>query len=255
VLTGAGPATIPINPKVSMIRKLSFLAALSLSAACGGSQPAPTSQPTETVEAPVEEVVEAAPANVRFVHASPAAPIRVRANDESVSEEPLMPGTWTTTRVAVASGDTALAVVPSGGGEVFASANASLEAEGNYTLFFIGNDTMPGPGSGPSVLVVEDDLSAPDGANAKVRFVHAVSGGESVSISAPSGRGYAAGLDFGFASAFYSVAPSSNSFTVSAGGEELATVDLPLTGGLLYTVVFVAEADGVGTLVVSESAE
>jgi hypothetical protein len=166
-----------------------------------------------------------------------------------------MSGTWTTTRVAVPSGDAALAAAPSGGGEVFASANASLDAEGNYTLFFIGDDTMPGPGSGPSVLVVSDDLSAPEGGNAKVRFINAVPGGQSVSISDSSGRGFAAGLDFGFASAFYSVDPMLNSFSISAGGEELMAIDVPLTGGLLYTVVFISEADGVGTLVVSEAAE
>ena len=256
VLTGAIVLADTHTLEVFMVRKLSFLAAVSLATACGGSQPAPTSQPTEeTVVETGEETVEAAAANVRFVHASPAAPIRIHANDASVSDEPLMPGTWTTTRVAVPSGDASLSAAPSGGGEAFASASATLDPEGNYTLFFIGDDTTPGPGTGPGVLVVADDLGAPEGENAKVRFVHAVPGGESVSISDPSGRGYAAGLEFGAASAFYSVDPASNAFTVSAGGEELTSIEVPLTGGLLFTVVFVAEADGVGTLVVSEGAE
>ena len=247
-----------------MIRKLSFLAAISLATACGGSQSAPTSQPTEeaaepaveeTAEEEVEDVVQAAEANVRLVHASAASPVRVRTNGESINEDALIGGTWTTSRVAVASGEHTFSAGPSGGGEEFASATATLAENGNYTLVFIGDDTQPGAGSGPAVVVLEDDLSAPEGDTASVRFVHGVPGTGSVSLSDGAGRGYAAGLGFGDASGYYDIAPTDNTFAVAAGGEEVASFDVPLTAGLVFTVILVGEADGVGSVVVSEGLE
>ena len=247
-----------------MIRKLSFLAACSLAAACGGSQSTPTSQPTEEVTEEVEvtedaeateEAVEAADASVRVVHASAASPLRIRTNGESINEEPLARGTWTTSRVDISSGEHTFSAGPSGGGAEFASATATLAEEGNYTLVFIGDDTQPGAGSGPAVVVLEDDLSAPEGDTASVRFVHGVPGTGSVSLSDGAGRGYAAGLEFGDASGYYDIAPADNSFAVASGGEEVASFDVPLTSGLVFTVILVGEADGVGALAVSEGSE
>lgn len=239
-----------------MIRKLSFIAALSFAAACGGSNvPAATSQPTETVVETVTEVVEAVTAELRVVHASPASPIRIRANGQEIGDEPLTSGTWTANRITVPAGPHAITAVPSGGGETFAAADVELEGEGNYTLFFIGDQTAGTPAAMPMVVLASDDLTAPEGDNAHVRFVHAVPGGEDVAISDPAGRGYAAGVSFGATSDFYPVAVSSNTFDVAVGGSVVASVDVPLTAGLLYTVIFVSEGEGIGTLVISEGAE
>ncbi len=243
-----------------MIRKLSFVAALSLAAACGGSTaPAATSQPTEavveTATEEVETVVEEATADLRVIHASPASPIHVRANGQVITEDALTSGTWTSTRITVPAGPHAITVGPSGGGEAFAAADVELEGEGNYTLFFIGDNTANTTAAAPMVVLASDDLTAPEGDTAHVRFVHAVPGGAEVAISSPSGRGYAAGVGFGGASDFYPVAVTDNSFDVAIAGSVVASAEVPLTAGLLTTIIFVAEGEGIGTLVVSEGAE
>jgi hypothetical protein len=203
----------------------------------------------------VTDEVEALTATLRVVHASPASPIRIRANGQPITEDAIASGTWTATRITVPAGPHAITAVPSGGGETFAAADVELDGEGNYTLFFVGDQTAETPAAMPMVVLASDDLSAPEGDNAHVRFVHAVPGAPAVTISSPSGRGYAAGVGFGAVSGFYPIAVGDNMFDIAAGGSVIASVEVPLTAGLLTTVIFVAEGEGIGTIVVSEGAE
>ena len=251
---------------MSLLPKITLLAALaSLSLACGGSQdagPQPTSMPSEEasdeiagadeVEAEPEQVEENA--SIRFVHASGASPIRVSDAEGVLTEAPIASGQWDVERISVPAGSHTLTFAPSGGGEAFATADVELAADGSYTAFFIGDHTSVIRAEMPQVLLAEDDLSPADSGQAKVRFVHALPGGPSVSFSDGAGRGYAAGLGYGSASSWYAVGPAANTVEIAAEGETIATLSVPVTAGMLTTVVCVPEGDGVGALFINEPA-
>lgn len=231
------------------MRKFLLIASFAaLATACGGSQTTeePTSQPVETVE-----VVEA-PAAVRFVHASSASPIRVFAGGAELTDASLAAGTYGS-RMAAPAGEHALAFRPSGGGEAFATVDASFDSEGAYTVVFAGDPTSVIRAEMPTAFVVADDLTAPAADQARVRFIHAATGVGEVSLSDGAGRGYAAGLGYGSASAWYDVAAGSNTVEIAAGGEVVATLTAPFTAGMITTVVIGADGEGVAATFINET--
>ena len=233
------------------LRPLFFAAACAAFAvACGGSQDTGTAESMPTV---VDEVVEAVPtATVRLVHASPASPIRVTAGDMAATAEPLSSGTWTT-RMDVPAGEHTLTFSPSGGGAAFATADVDLDADGNYTVFFVGDNTSAIRAEMPRAIVATDDMAAPTSGRARVRFVHAAVGGPAATFSDGSGRGYAAGLAYGAVSSWYDVAGDARTVEIAADGATLATLQAPVTGGMNLTVVVVNEGDGLGALFINET--
>lgn len=231
-----------------MTRKLVFAAAMTaLLAACGGSQDTtPTSQPTEVVE-PV-----AATASVRLVHASPAAPpVRVSTADGEITASPLAGGTWTPQPVTVEAGAQTFTIAPSGGGQAFATVEADLAADSDYSLFFIGDHTSQVRALAPRAVAIADGAFAPASGMGAVRFVHAVPGAQAASFTDDAGRGYALGVAYAAASTWYE-AGTDATFEVAVGGEIIATLDPPLAANTLTTVVVVPEGEGVGAIYITE---
>lgn len=234
------------------MRNLFLIATLTAAvAACGGKQStsdAPTSQPTTD---PVEEV--AAPASVRFVHASQAAPIRVYAGDVQLTSAPVGTGQWGG-RLEAPAGDHSLSFRPAGGGEAFAAVDTTFESEGSYTVIFAGDDTSRIRQQMPTAFTFEDDLSAPPAGQARVRFFHGVPTAGPVSLSDSAGRGYVAGLAYGAMSGWYDVAPSGAQLSISADGATVATVTAPLTPDMLTTVLIVSEGGAITAKFLNEPA-
>lgn len=230
------------------MRNVLIAAFVGLIAACGGKQETGSDQPTSM---PVEEVV-VAPASVRVIHASTATPLRVAAGDMQLTPDAVQPGGWSDRFVAPA-GQHTLTFGPAGGGEAFATADVDFAPAGAYSLILIGDHTSVIRADMPTVLVLEDDLTAPPAGEARVRFVHAALGVGEVSLSDGQGRGYAAGLGYGGASGWYSVTPGDNTVDIAVGGDIVASIPAPFTAGFTTTVVITQGGDGVEAAFVHDS--
>ena len=137
--------------------------------------------------------------------------------------------------------NTAAALLP-------ADHNAPLQGQlkdgGSYTAVFFDFGNLSH--DYPSVLLVEDDLAAPSGGNAKIRFVNAA-GGEcwnntcvTTFMMGTTNLGTAVWGTFGDAfTSFVEVAPGSLSIeTLDGDGASYFTGTVDVTAGGIYTIVF-----------------
>ena len=129
-----------------------------------------------------------------------------------------------------------------------------MEVDGAYTVVFAGLGDSRIRAQMPQAIVVTDDLAAPGDGEARLRFVHAVPGDTSLSFGDGSGRGYAAGMQYTGVSAWYDLVPGNDTVEISAGGEAVATIAVPLAAGRLFTVVVAPDGDGVRGIVINEVA-
>lgn len=122
----------------------------------------------------------------------------------------------------------------SGSAAVYASANADLVSDRNYSFY------LAGEGESTTIVTTEDDLSAPSSGKAKVRFIHlSTAAASSVDIRLLGGAQLVAGLGFRSSTTFQEMDPGVKVFHVFAAGESTGAIDLEiaaLEAGKIYTV-------------------
>lgn len=242
------------------MRTRSTLLALAsgLLLACGGAQSAdaPASAPSEpeaAAEVVEEEAAPAPTATLRFVHAASAPGVDIMAGDAMLLES-VGAGNWNPERLTVPAGPHTINVAPTGTTDAVVSADVELAADGNYTVVVVGDASSVMRDTMPTAIVLDDTTDAPAAGQAKVRFVHGVAGGPAVNIATAEGRGFAAGVEYMGASAFYAVDAAQQEIVVSAGGDTLLSAPVGFAEGRLYTIIVSPSGEGVGAIVVNEGA-
>jgi hypothetical protein len=151
----------------------------------------------------------------------------------------------TTPYVEVRSGRQTLRLQPAGmdTAEPLAEETQQLSAGRHYTVVI-----MPGEEDGPAAAIrtFDDPMDAPDGADAKLRFVHAAADAGSLDVHM-DGRADAltTALNFQRASDFLDVQPPATPIAVRPAGRSetmLRVPDLRLSSGGIYTVFVIGRA-------------
>jgi hypothetical protein len=184
-------------------------------------------------------------ARIRIVHASPDAPnVDIWVNG-SVAVSNLAFND-ATDYIALAAGDYAVAVTPTGGtaADAVIEATLTLAAGMDYTVVAVGQVAEIAP------LVLEDNNAAPADGKAHIRVVHASPDAPAVDITVAGGPVLIADLAFPTASDYVPVDAGTYDLAVRPTGTETSALDIDgfvADAGTIYTVFATGRA-GDGSL-------
>jgi hypothetical protein len=203
---------------------------------------APTLGPAAASAAPAAQAM----AKVRVVHASPDAPAVDVLVDGARAISNLGYGE-AIGYVDLPAGAHAVAVVPAGADADAAVIDASLDLQGStaYTVMAVGRLAEIAP------LVLVDDLTAPMGSDARVRFVHTAADAPAVDVAVVDGPTLFSNMAFKDASQYLTAPAGTVDLAVRVAGTDTTVLTVPgvtLDAGKVYTIAAVGLASGQPTL-------